>query len=135
MNLQLKIINPLHYTGWDELLLSTKSYSFFHSSVWARVLLESYKYKPIYFTLIDKDVLLVLLPLMEVKSFFTGKRGVSLPFSDYCDPIIEGNINFHDVLDNILEYGRHQDWKFIEIILNIVCRFLRHSRHNSLTNL
>lgn len=115
MNLELKIINPLHYTGWDELLLSTKSYSFFHSSVWARVLLESYKYKPIYFTLIDKDVLLVLLPLMEVKSFFTGKRGVSLPFSDYCDPIIEGNINFQDVFDNILEYGKHQDWKFIEI--------------------
>jgi len=115
MDLQLKIINPLLYTGWDELLLSTKTYSFFHSSAWARVLLESYKYKPIYFTLMDKKALLVLVPLMEVKSLFTGKRGVSLPFSDYCDPIIDGNINFQNVLDNILEYGRHRDWKFVEI--------------------
>jgi len=115
MNLELKVINPLKFNDWDELVLSSKVYSFFHSSAWARVLHESYRYKPVYFTLIDKNALTVLIPLMEIKSYFTGKRGVSLPFSDYCDPIIEGNIDFQDVLDNILEYGRHQDWKFIEI--------------------
>jgi len=115
LNLELKIINPLLYIGWDELVLTTKMYSFFHSSAWAKVILESYKYQPLYFTAIDKNALFILLPLMEVNSFFTGNRGVSLPFSDYCNPIIEGNINFKDVLNHILEYGRNRNWKFFEI--------------------
>ena len=115
MDLELKIINPLLYTKWDELLLSSKTYSFFHSSVWARVLLESYGYKPLYFAVINENALLVLIPFMEVKSLFTGKRGVSLPFSDYCEPIIERNVNFKDVLDYVLEYGRSRNWKFVEI--------------------
>ncbi len=115
MNLELRIINPLKFIGWDELILSAKMYSFFHSSAWARVLHESYRYNPIYITMIDKNALWVLIPLMGVKSFFTGKRGVSLPFSDYCDPIIEGNISYKDVFDHIFEYGRSRNWKFIEI--------------------
>ena len=90
MNLQ--IINPITYPGWDELLLSNPDYSFFHSSSWASVLYESYHYKPLYFTLVNENKLLVLIPVMEVKSFLTGKRGVSLPFTDYCDPIIAENI-------------------------------------------
>ena len=79
MNLQLEIINPLDCESWDELVLSTKNYSFFHSSSWARVIYESYNYTPLYFTLIDNDKLLALIPIMEIKSILTGKRAVSLP--------------------------------------------------------
>src|SRR3989304_5876328 len=73
---QLKIINPLDYPEWDKLVLSTRDYSFFHSSAWARVLHESYGYKPLYFTLIDDGRLLSLMACMEIKSVLTGKRGV-----------------------------------------------------------
>ncbi|MHA1942187.1 MAG: lipid II:glycine glycyltransferase FemX [Candidatus Hodarchaeales archaeon] len=97
------------------MVLSKKMYSFFHSSTWAKVLSESYKYQPIYFTLMNEDSLSVLIPLMEIKSFITGKRGISLPFSDHCDAIIDVDINFKDVLDCILEYGRSRNWKFVEI--------------------
>jgi hypothetical protein len=115
MNLDLKIINPLVASKWDESVLSKKTYSFFHSSSWARVLLESYKYKPLYFVLKEKNELGALLPLMEVNSLFTGKRGVSLPFSDHCDPIIDVDISFKDFLGQILEYGKNSNWRYFEI--------------------
>jgi hypothetical protein len=115
MSLELKIINPLLYEKWDEIILTKGMYSFFHSSAWAKVLFESYKYQPIYFTVMNKDALSVLIPLMEVKSYLTGKRGVSLPFSDSCHPIIESNINIKDVLDHILEYGKNRNWNYFEI--------------------
>jgi len=82
--MHLQIINPLEYPGWDDLLLTNDQSTFFYTSAWARVLHESYKYKPIYFTSIDNGKLSALIPVMEVKSFITGKRGVSLPFTDYC---------------------------------------------------
>jgi hypothetical protein len=115
MNLQLHIINPINYPRWDNLLLSTNDYSFFHSSAWAKVLSESYQYTPTYFTLFDSNNLLVLIPVMEVKSFLTGRRGVSLPFTDYCDPIIDERIQSKDVIDYIIKYGKKSKWKVLEI--------------------
>ncbi len=113
MNLQ--IINPITYPGWDELVLSSKSYSFFHSAEWAKVLTESYHYTPLYFTIIKHGKLQFLMALMEVKSFLTDKRGVSLPFSDFSEPIIDGDVSFQDVFNHLIKLGRERNWKYIDI--------------------
>lgn len=111
---ELNIINPLKYSGWDELLLTNSDYSFFHSSSWARVLCESYKYKPLYFALISNGGLSDLIPVLEIRSLLTGRRGVSLPFTDYCQPIISDRSHFKEILDNIIDYGKRAGWKYIE---------------------
>ena len=111
----IEIINPIDYPGWDDLILSTQDYSFFHSSSWARVLSESYGYKPIYFTIFDETRLLGLIPIMEIKSILTGRRGVSLPFSDYCEPIISVDSHFKIVLRHIIRYGKRSGWKYFEL--------------------
>jgi hypothetical protein len=110
-----EIINPLEYPSWDDLLLSTNGYSFFHTSAWARVLHETYHYKPLYFSIIGNGRLLLSIPVMEVKGFLNGKRGVSLPFTDCCEPIIAEDMPFKDILGRLIEYGREAGWKFIEI--------------------
>jgi hypothetical protein len=51
--MKLKILNLLTYPNWDDLLLAHEDYAFFHTSAWARVLSESYGYKPLYFTAIQ----------------------------------------------------------------------------------
>ena len=115
MKLELEIINPTEYPLWDELVLATKNYSFFHSSGWAKVLHESYGYRPLYFTLIKNSKLMILIPLMEVKSILTGKRAVSLPFSDYCEPLVPEKEDPQEILDYIFKYGKQAGWKSIEI--------------------
>jgi len=112
--MNLEILNPLEYPGWDELLLTNEHYSFFHSSSWARVLCESYGYKPLYFSSIDDGKLLTLVPIMEVNSLLTGRRGVSLPFTDFCEPIVSDKAQFHEIVDRITEYGKKAGWKYIE---------------------
>jgi hypothetical protein len=111
--MDIQIIDPTRYASWDDLLLSTPGCTFFHSSAWARVLSESYGYKPLYFAIMDNDKFRALVPIMEVKSFLTGKRGVSLPFTDYCDPIIEEEKEFVDLFDTIIEQGRRRGWKYL----------------------
>jgi lipid II:glycine glycyltransferase (peptidoglycan interpeptide bridge formation enzyme) len=115
MALKLEIINPLMFDNWDNLVLSNKNYSFFHSSAWANVLHKSYHYTPLYFLSLDNKQLNVLMPLMEINSILTGRRGVSLPFSDLCEPIINDDINPSDVLDFIIGYGKKAHWKYIEL--------------------
>ncbi len=113
--MKFKIINPLTYPGWDDLLLSNPGYSFFHSTSWARVLHESYQYEPIYFTVIKDNKLLVLIPFMEVKNLLTGKKGVSLPFTDYSQSIITNEISPQESIRFLIEYGKKAGWKSIEI--------------------
>lgn len=110
----IEIINPIGYTGWDSLVLSSDSYSFFHSSAWARVLSESYGYKPVYFTSFHKGKILFLIPLMEIKTFLTSKRAVSLPFSDYVEPILSEGFQLQDTFNHITACAKKSGWKYIQ---------------------
>ncbi len=113
-SIQVEIINPLQFDGWDELVRTHPDTTFFHSSHWARVLNITYGYKPLYFTVRDNDNLSALIPLMEIDSFLTGKRGVSLPFTDYCGPIVSNVVDTGDIWEQIKEHGEKSGWKYIE---------------------
>src|SRR4030042_2660127 len=113
--MNLDIIDPSLPPAWDDLLLSTPGHSFFHSSAWAKVLKESYGYTPLYFATIKNGQFSALVPVMEVRSFLTGKRGVSLPFTDYCEPIIQDKGIFVNLANSLIEYGKSRGWKYIEL--------------------
>jgi hypothetical protein len=110
----IELINPLSHPKWDELLLTTPGHSIFHSSAWARVLCDAYGYRPVYFASLGKGRFNALLPVMEVRSILTGLRGVSLPFSDQCDPLSDGKPSPEDVVRMALDHGRRAGWKSIE---------------------
>ncbi len=115
MDFKLEVVNPVDYPKWDNLLLSSRDYSFFHSSYWAKVLYESYNYQPVYFTLMNEGKLSALIPVMSIKSILTGKRGVSLPFTDCCEPIILDKVQYQAAIRSLIEYGKSAAWKYIEI--------------------
>jgi hypothetical protein len=52
---------------------------------------------------------------MEIRSLLTGRRGVSLPFTDYCDSIVDGEVRLQELLDLVIEYGKKQGWKSLEL--------------------
>jgi hypothetical protein len=79
------------------------------------VLSETYQYTPLYFTLVDNGKLLALIPVMEVNSYLTGRRGVSLPFTDYCEPLITDGIQFDTLFQQIIEYGKRRKWRYLEL--------------------
>jgi hypothetical protein len=109
----LKILNPLDLPNWDELILSLPGYSFFHSSAWARVLSEAYGYTPYYFTAWEGEALKAVIPIMEVRSILTGRRGVSLPFTDFCEPLLGEDQDFAEMFEAIKALGQQKGWKTI----------------------
>ena len=69
----IRIINPIEFEGWDDMIAPLPGSSFFHTAAWAKVLSESYNYKPTYFTLFENNRLIGLLPVMDVNSILTGQ--------------------------------------------------------------
>jgi hypothetical protein len=115
LGIEIKIVNPLEHPEWNELIASHPDSTIFHTSNWANVLSASYKYKPLYFTVIENDRLGSLIPFMGINSWLTGKRGVSLPFTDYCEPLIREKDQFQDLNDFIIEYGKMSKWHYFEL--------------------
>jgi hypothetical protein len=59
--------------------------------------------------------LTALVPLMEVRSPFTGRRGVCLPFSDTCEPLIFDRDAVDLVRDRVVRFAQERRWKHLEI--------------------
>jgi hypothetical protein len=115
MGYEIDILNPVDYEGWDDLLASGPEYSFFHSCAWAKVLWETYHYRPLYFTVHEKGTLVGLMAMMEVRSALTGLRGVSLPFTDYCAPVAADGFDIRELLEFVTDYAHQHRWKSVEI--------------------
>ncbi|MEN6350242.1 MAG: GNAT family N-acetyltransferase [Syntrophomonas sp.] len=112
---ELTLINPVEQENWNNLLLNTAGCSFFHTADWADVLSRSYNYQPLYFCKTKDDKLDCLLPIMEVASPLTGKRGACLPFTDFCEPLAANQNQFQELISWAIELGRKRKWKYLEI--------------------
>ena len=110
-----EVIDPISYPKWNETLMNNEQYSFFYTSNWANVLFKTYKYKPMYLTVFDDDKLRTLFPLMSVKSVLTGNRGVSLPFSDYCEPLIADDMKNEEIQAQVISFGKENGWNSVEL--------------------
>jgi len=73
----------------------------FHHPAWAGLLADCYGYTP--FVLVKLDEFGQIdggIPFMDVNSWLTGHRWVSLPFSDHCMPLIR----CHRALNTLMEF-------------------------------
>lgn len=57
---------------------------------------------------------MALVPLMEVASPLTGRRGVCLPFSDFCSPLLFGEFASNCVVNKLAQLASARNWKFFE---------------------
>ena len=78
-----------------------------------------YGFTPVYFTSRKADSVQSLLPLMEVDSWLTGRRGVALPFSDDCQPLCNEDGSFGRLLRSAISFGKSRRWKYIELRVEV----------------
>ena len=108
-------LNPIADQTWDDLVTIYQEHSIFHRSAWARVLTQSYGHRPFYLKISLDGVDAALVPLMEVDSCLTGRRGVSLPFSDFTGPLWTDATQASLVYGAVLNFATERRWKYLEI--------------------
>jgi len=84
----LYTLDPMNDNRWDELVKCHPLSSIFHRREWLQTLVDTYGYRPLVLTTATPGKPLSDgIAFCEVRSWITGRRLVSLPFSDHADPL------------------------------------------------
>jgi CelD/BcsL family acetyltransferase involved in cellulose biosynthesis len=88
----------------------------FHHPAWLRVLAASYHYQPFVAAVANDDGgLSAGLPVLAVCSRLTGRRWVSLPFTDYCPPLARDSPGLGRLVDRLAARARAGDASRVEV--------------------
>jgi GNAT acetyltransferase-like protein len=109
-------IDPTQDPRWAELVKCHPKASVFHTVGWLQALQRTYAYEPVVFTTSPPaGELKNGLVFCHVKSWLTGRRLVSLPFSDHCEPLCD----LTEELDFLVRYLQtaveRQGLRYLEI--------------------
>ncbi|HEY1793792.1 MAG TPA: GNAT family N-acetyltransferase [Opitutaceae bacterium] len=108
-------VNPMRDPSWDANIALIPAATFFHTSAWASVLSTSFGLEPCYFIIEHQDGGRSILPMMEVDSWLTGRRGTSLPFTDECVPLVKDFAAFAALFHAAVQFGNVRRWHHLEI--------------------
>jgi lipid II:glycine glycyltransferase (peptidoglycan interpeptide bridge formation enzyme) len=106
--------NPLRDARWQTFVENHPQGSAFHTVAWVEALQRTYGYEPVVYTTTQPEMPLTNGVLFcKVRSWLSGSRLVSLPFSDHCQPLAEGR-DLHEIL-GWLKSTQGKEWKYVEV--------------------
>lgn len=109
-------LDPLLDRRWDDLVASHPRASVFHRSDWLKALAKTYGYRAVALTSTPPGKPLVdALVYCEIRSWITGNRLVSLPFSDHADPLVNEDVNSLELKEWALAALSSGRWRHIEL--------------------
>jgi CelD/BcsL family acetyltransferase involved in cellulose biosynthesis len=110
--IQLSLSDP----RWTAFLDSSSRAGIFHYPAWSQLLAECYGYRPFIAALQTVEgTLEAAVPLMEINSPITGKRWVSLPFSDYCWPLHTDESALRELAEGMLILAANNQISSLEL--------------------
>jgi CelD/BcsL family acetyltransferase involved in cellulose biosynthesis len=112
---EVRTIDPLTDPRWLPFLDATAGATIFHHPQWIAPLMGAYGYLPASLGCFDGETLVGVLPMLEIRSRLTGRRGVSLPFSDYGGSVAASDDVHTQLLDAALARGRERGLVYVEM--------------------
>jgi CelD/BcsL family acetyltransferase involved in cellulose biosynthesis len=108
--------DPFSGSRWADLLQRHPSSSVFHSVPWLQAVQQTYGYKPIvYTTSPPSSPLSNGVVLFQIRSWLTGRRMVSVPFSDHCEPLVDDAQDAIEISNEFKTAVDSGNWKHIEL--------------------
>lgn len=108
-------ITPLDAKNWGRALALLDESTLFLCQYWLPLLSKAYGYRPSLLAGETGEGLAGALPMAEVSSRLTGRRGISLPFIDFCDSFLIEEASFRDLYFFCIEVGKKRGWKYFEL--------------------
>jgi Acetyltransferase (GNAT) domain len=112
----ISIVDPLSDRRWDDLVVRHPKASAFHQRSWLEALARTYGYEPVVFTTSAPSAELENgLVFCRIKSWLTGSRLVSLPFSDHCEPICDSAEEMNTLIGGAQASFDYKHGEYLEV--------------------
>jgi len=109
-------IDPLHDPRWVPFLEKHRLASVFHSQEWLSALQRTYQYRVgALTTSFSGEALTNAMVFCRVRSWLTGPRLVSVPFSDHCAPLFETQEQVDSLLGHLKQQCDRGTEQYLEI--------------------
>lgn len=109
-------LDPLRDPRWPIFVEQHPNASVFHTTGWLEALRRTYGYKPVVFTTsAPEEELRNGLVFCQIRSWLTGPRMVSLPFSDHCEPLVDSPEELDFLVSCLQADMDHEDWDYMEV--------------------
>jgi hypothetical protein len=109
-------IDPTKDGRWSDLVERHLKASVFHSVGWLQALRSTYGYDPVAFTTSSpSSELRNGFVFCRINSWLTGRRLVSLPFSDHCEPLCDSNDDLNFLIRYLQTTIEHQNLRYLEV--------------------
>jgi lipid II:glycine glycyltransferase (peptidoglycan interpeptide bridge formation enzyme) len=106
--------DPTTDSRWATFLEQHSDASVFHTKEWLRTLQQTYGYKPVAYSTSNGNELTNAVVFCQIESRLTGKRLVSLPFSDHCQPLASGK-DLREILNYLQDNCNTERFKYVEL--------------------
>jgi hypothetical protein len=109
-------IDPLRDPRWPDFLFRHPKASVFHTAGWLEALCCTYGYETFALTTcapgreLENGVV-----FCRIDSRFTGRRLVSLPFSDHCEPLVDAPEDLQHLLSSLEHHREKENFRYIQI--------------------
>jgi len=106
-----RIDNP-----WSSLIEEQAKDIFYYDPRWFELIKKLYGYRILSLTSTNAEGYITgYLPLCLVSSFFTGRRLVSLPFSDQCPLLAVDEATANDLIEKAMQLAKQEHVKYLEL--------------------
>jgi len=101
---------------WVNFLHNKDHATIFHHPAWSQLIADCYGYSPFAVVLRNTDgTIRAGIPFMDVKSPITGRKWVSLPFSDYCYPILDDSRVLNRLIEEVVLLSQAKGLSLVEL--------------------
>jgi CelD/BcsL family acetyltransferase involved in cellulose biosynthesis len=109
-------LRPLEDARWTEFVSRHARSSIFHTAAWLEALRRTYGYEPLVITTSpSSEPLQNALVFCRIESWITGRRWVSLPFSDHCEPLVDSAAQLRSLLAALESAITREKLRYVEI--------------------
>ena len=109
-------LDPLQDPRWARLVNKHSRSAVFHTVPWLQALHDTYGYEPVVFSTSAPGVELENgILFCRINSWLTGRRLVSLPFSDHCEPLCDSTTDLKFLIGYLQAFVQREKSKYFEV--------------------
>jgi hypothetical protein len=109
-------LDPIRDARWSDLVERHPRASVFHTAAWLQALEVAYGYRALACTTSSPGERLENgVSFCDVRSWLTGRRLVSVPFADHCDPLVDSSADASAIAQQLVSLAREGGQRYVEI--------------------